>query len=97
MVDLAGGLRAHNYCIRRRADRRSLADLLLTTLSFLMVAGALLFFLWVRCRILQAGYDVQQLQAVQESLRQAEEGLIVEEETLKHPERLERIAHEELA
>jgi cell division protein FtsL len=96
MVDLAGGIEARNYCIRPRADRRGLVDLLLTTLSFLMIGAALLFCLWVRSHITQMGYEIQRLQEQQAALERTRSALIVQEQTLKYPERLEQIAREEL-
>jgi cell division protein FtsL len=96
MVDLAGGIEARNYSIRPRADRRGLADLLLTTLSFLMIGAALLFCLWVRSHITQMGYEIQRLQEQQEALERTKTALILQEQTLKYPERLEQIARDEL-
>jgi cell division protein FtsL len=96
MVDLAGGIEARNYCIRRRADRRSLVDLLLTTLSFLMIGAALLFCLWVRSHIIQMGYEIQYIQEQQAALERTRSALVLQEQTLKYPERLEQIAREEL-
>lgn len=96
MVDLAGGIEARNCSIRPRADRRGLVDLLLTTLSFLMIGAALLFCLWVRSHITQMGYEIQRLQEQQAALERARSALILQEQTLKYPERLEQIAREEL-
>ena len=96
MVDLARGIEARNYCIRPRADTRGLVDLLLTTLSFLMIGAALLFCLWVRSHITQAGYEIQRLQEQQAALERTRTALILQEQTLKYPERLEQIARDEL-
>jgi cell division protein FtsL len=96
MVDLADGIEARNYCIRRRTDRRSLTELLLTTSTLLMIAGALLFCLWARFGIMQIGYEEQQLRTVEASLVRTQTALILEEETLKHPQRIESIARDEL-
>jgi cell division protein FtsL len=62
------------------------------TLTLLMIAGALLFCLWVRFRIMQAGYDREQLQEQRIELQRTLDVLVLEEETLKHPQRLEKIA-----
>jgi cell division protein FtsL len=71
-------------------------DLLLTTLSFLVIGAALLFCLWVRSHITQMGYEIQRLQEQQAALERTKSALVVQEQTLKYPERLDQIARDEL-
>lgn len=96
MVDLAGGMEDRNYCIRRRADRQNLTDLMFTTLSLIVIAGASLVCLWVRLQMVEIGYQMQALQESEERLSRARSALILEEETLKHPEQIDRIARIQL-
>jgi hypothetical protein len=94
MVDMAVETPVRNYRIRRRTDRRNLADLLLTTLSFIFIAASLLFCLWLRFEITRMGYEAQQLREEADSMQRAGAALVAEEQTLKHPERLEQFARE---
>jgi cell division protein FtsL len=61
-----------------------------------MVAGALLFYSWVRSQIVNTGYESQHLFAEEESLMRTQKSLILEEETLRNPERIDAIARNEL-
>ncbi len=96
MVDLAEGVEARNRRIRRRTDRKSLVEMLATTLSLLMIAGALLFCLWVRSEVVNVGYALHQLEEQEEALIATQHNLETEEETLKQPSRIDLIAIEEL-
>lgn len=96
MIDLAGGMEARNDCIRHRTDGRGLAELLMATLTLLVVAGALLFYLWVRFRVTEIGYEMQELRKTEAALERTRAALVLEEETLKHPQRIEHIARNEL-
>ena len=96
MTDLAGGIETRNYHIRRETDPHTLSQLLLTTLSLVMIAGALLFYSWVRSQIINIGYESQKLLMAEESLLRTRQNLILEEETLKNPERIDIIARNEL-
>jgi len=96
MVDWAGGIQSRNYGIRRESDVRNLAGVLKIILSVAMIAGVLLFYSWVRSRIVDLGYEEQRLQSQEESLLREEKRLILVEQTLKSPERIDAIARNEL-
>jgi len=96
MMDWAGGIESRNYGIKRRTDRRNLVDLLTITLSVLLVGGVLLFYAWTRSRIVDMGYEGQSLEAQERSILRTQNNLILEEETLKNPARIDSIARNDL-
>ncbi len=97
MNDWSTGVESRNYRIARRPDSRSLADLLASMLCLLIIAGALTGYVWTRCRIVALGYDLQKCQEIEQSLERAEILLTLQEEELKSPSRIDRIARNELA
>jgi cell division protein FtsL len=97
MTDWSVGVEIRNYRITRRTDPRHLADLLVSMLCVLMIAGALVGHLWIRNRILNMGYAIQQMKETDAELTRIQNSLILEEETLKCPERIDFIARNELA
>jgi cell division protein FtsL len=97
MNDWSSGVEIQNYRIARRIDAQNLADLLAIILCIMMLAGAMTFCVWTRCRIVHLGYETQQLKDVEQVLERLEKNLIAEEETLKNPERIDFIARSELA
>ena len=97
MTDWSAGAETRNYRITHRTDARNLADLLISMLCLLMIASALVGYLWIRSRIVNLGYAVQQLQDTEESLIRMRNNLICEEETLKQPERIDLFARNILA
>ena len=96
MTDLVCGIETRNYGIRHETDSYTMLELLLTILSLAIVAGALLSYSWVRSQIINLGYESQKLLTTEESLLRAQQNLILEEETLKSPERIDIIARNEL-
>jgi cell division protein FtsL len=97
MNDWSVGVESRNYRIAHRPDSRSLADLLASMLCLLIIAGALTGYVWTRCRIVALGYEVQKCKDIEQTLARRESILILEEETLKSPDRIDRIARNELA
>ncbi len=85
MVDLAGGIEARNYGIRRATDLRHLFELLHVILSAALIAGVLCVYSWTRSQIVNIGYQSHDLKVAEESLLRMEKNLILEEETLKNP------------
>jgi cell division protein FtsL len=61
-----------------------------------MIAGALLFYSWVRSEIVNTGYESQSLFTAEEDLLRTQKRLILEEETLRNPERIDMIARIDL-
>jgi cell division protein FtsL len=96
MIDWADGIENRNYGIKRITDPQKLSELLWIIFSLVMLAGSLLFYAWVRNQIISMGYTGQQLQAQENFLLGAQRNLILEEQTLKNPERIETIARTQL-
>ena len=96
MTDWAEGIETRNYGIRSEIDVDMLSELLRMIIALAMVAGALLFYSWVRSQIVNTGYESQNLFAVEESLQRTQQRLILEEETLRNPERIDGIARNNL-
>jgi cell division protein FtsL len=96
MTDWADGIEARNYGIQYKIDTGMLLELMRTITALAMVAGALLFYSWVRSEIINMGYESQRLFTIEESLRRTQNTLILEEETLRNPERIDAIARNDL-
>jgi cell division protein FtsL len=62
-----------------------------------MVAGLLIYYSWVRSHFICVGYESQNLKTIEETLLHTQQSLVLEEETLKSPERIDRIARNELS
>jgi cell division protein FtsL len=96
MTDWADGIETRNYGIKSEIDGSMLSELVRTIIPLAMIAGALLFYSWVRSQIVNTGYESQNLFAAEESLLRTQKRLILEEETLRNPERIDLIARNEL-
>ena len=96
MTDWADGIEARNYGIKSEIDASMFSELMRSIIPLAMIAGALLFYSWVRSEIVNLGYENQSLFAREESLLRAQKRLALEEETLCNPERIDRIARSEL-
>jgi cell division protein FtsL len=96
MTDWADGIADRNYGIKCRIDTGMLMELICALLAFSAVAGALLFFSWVRSQSVNIGYESQNFSAIEESLLRTHKRLILEEEILGNPERIDKIARIEL-
>jgi cell division protein FtsL len=96
MRDWAGGIESRNYGIKRQTDRRNLIDLLSIIFSVLVIGGSLLSYAWSRSQIVEMGYEEQNLQAHEKTILRIQNNLILEEETLKNPERIDGIARNDL-
>ncbi len=96
MTDWAASIETRNYGIRRGIDARMLSELLGTIASLALIAAAFLFSSYVRGRIVSIGYESQSLFSREEALARLEKRLILEEETLRNPERIDILARNEL-
>jgi cell division protein FtsL len=96
MNDWAAGIETRNYGINGRTNPGMLFDLLRTMIITSLIAGAFLFFSWVRSQIINTGYESQKLFALEESLLRTQKKLILEEATLRNPERIDALARTEL-
>ena len=96
MTDWADGIETRNYGIKSEIDASMLSELIRTIVPLAMIAAALLFHSWVCSQIVNTGYESQSLFAVKESLLRTQTSLILEEETLRNPERIDFIARNDL-
>ena len=96
MTDWADGIEIRNYGIKREIDALMFLELMRNIISLALVAGALLFYSWVRNQIINTGYQSQNLFTEEESLLRIQKSLILEEETLRNPERIDIIARNDL-
>jgi cell division protein FtsL len=96
MTDWAEGIETRNYGIKNEIDVGMLSELMRVIVAFVIVAGALLFYSWVRSQIVNTGYESQQLFTEEASLLRTQKSLILEEETLRNPERIDALARNEL-
>jgi cell division protein FtsL len=96
MTDWADGIEIRNYGIKSQVDGRMVSDVLRTIITLSMVAGALLFYLWVQSQIVNTGYESQKLFMEEGLLLRTQKRLILEEETLRNPERIDIIARNDL-
>ncbi len=96
MTDWADGIETRNYGITNEVDVHMLSELMRTIVSLAMVAGALLFYSWIRSQIIDTGYETQNLFAAEQSLMRTQKSLMLEEEILRNPERIDTIARNDL-
>jgi cell division protein FtsL len=96
MTDWADGIETRNYGIKCVIDARILSELVRTIVCLAMVAGALLFYLWIRSQIINTGYEIQSLLAAEEDLMRTQQNLSLKEEFLRRPERIDDIARNQL-
>ena len=96
MTDWADGIETRNYGIKSEVDAGMLSELLRNIVPLAMIAGALLFYSWVRSEIVNTGYESQSLFTAEEDLLRTQKRLILEEETLRNPERIDMIARIDL-
>ncbi len=96
MTDWADGIETRNYGIKNEIDGSMLSELIRMIVPLVMIAAALLFYSWVRSQIVNTGYESQSLFAAKESLLRTQTRLMLEEETLRNPERIDLIARNNL-
>jgi len=96
MTDWADGIETRNYGIKSEIDASMLSDLLRNIIPLAFIAGALLFYTWVRSELVNTGYETQSLVVAEKNLQRDQRRLILTEGTLKNPERIDLIARNEL-
>ena len=80
-----------NYGIRKQSGINA-HELFWVLLIIIPITGSLIFHLWVRGQITDTGYKIQELSRLEESLTRTQEKLVLKEEILQSPERIDRIA-----
>ena len=93
MIDWVSGSEKRNYGIKKKTGI-SVRELFWAFFLLAPIAGSLIFHLWVRSQITDTGYKMQELSRLEESLTRTRENLVVKEETLQSPERIDRIARD---
>jgi cell division protein FtsL len=96
MTDWAGDAEIRNYGIKSQIDGCMLSELLRTIITLSMVAGVLLFYLWVQNQIVTSGYESQNLFMEEGLLSRTHKRLVLEEEMLRNPGRIDIIARNNL-
>ena len=96
MTDWANGIETRNYGIKCKIENGMLMELIRMILVLALVAGAFLHYSWIRSHIINTGYEIQNLLDQEESLLRTQKTLILEEETLRNPQRIDTIARREL-
>jgi cell division protein FtsL len=96
MTDWAEGIETRNYGIKNELDVHMLSELMRIIIALAVVAGALLFYSWIRSQIVNTGYESQSLFAEEESLLRTNQRLVLNKEVLKNPGRIDTIARNEL-
>ena len=96
MTDWADGIETRNYGIKNELDVHMLSELMRIIVALAVVAGALLFYSWIRSQIVNTGYESQSLFAARRIAAAHAMRLVLEEEVLKNPERIDTIARNEL-
>ena len=92
MVDWAQERAISNNGITPKTDSRSLRQLLWITLAPIMLAAVFVALLWERSQLVSIGYETQRMIQAEETLLRVQKTLILEEETLKDPARIDAVA-----
>ena len=96
MTDWAEGKEVFNRGIMRKTDSSTLQELLKITLCPIILAAVIFTLMWERSRLVNIGYESQQLRTRETALLRAQDALKLEEETLKDPHRIDAVARNAL-
>ncbi|MCK4261781.1 hypothetical protein KAU86_01400 [bacterium] len=89
------GTRKKNKAKRNKGKRKNLFIFKYLLLASLCL-GIVLFYVWERVELLEAGYKIKERGKRKEKLTEEREALLLRVARLKSPQRLERIAGEEI-
>lgn len=92
-IGLSSSLRTQRVRTVRKRERGSFFMFLL---SILILFSVVLFYLWLRLEVVKLGYDISHANIVHLRLIEENKRLKLELSRLKSPERIERIAKEQL-
>ena len=95
--DYAGERDIRNKTIVRELDHGRQRELRRSVLVGVVLVFVLLFSAWQHFELLQLGYQIEQMQQERAHEMEVNRHLKLEIETLQAPERIERIATEQLA
>ena len=94
-IDMTGVLTGQDVRIRR--NLKDMSFIYIAVLGFFFIVAVASVFLWSRLMIVNIGYDISRGNANRATLTEQNKRLRVEYMKLKSPERIEKIATEELA
>ena len=96
MLDLAAGFENRNYGLRRSSGLRVVIKSLAMVVPFIAVAGCLSPYLWFGGQNIQLGYQLQQLHTQEQELLNIRRQIIIEEQALTNPEKINAMAYADL-
>lgn len=96
MMDLAAGFENRNYGLRRSSDLRIVIKSLAIVVPFIAIAGCLSVYLWIGGQNIQLGYQLQQLHVQERDLLNIRQQIIIEEQILTNPEKINAVAYADL-
>lgn len=88
-------IKYHNQVVREK-DRNWFKEMSLVLMLTLMIAGAVMFYVWQQVEITKYGYKIEQMKGEKEILEKLNRELKLECSYLGRLDRIERIAKEEL-
>lgn len=94
-IDMTGVLTGQDVRIRR--NLKDMNFIYLAVLCFFLIVAVASVFLWSRLMIVNIGYDISKGNASRAILTEQNKRLRVDYTKLKSPDRIEKIAAEELA
>ena len=92
MIDWAGGVQSRNSGIIMRSDRRRMGEMLLPVLPALAVFGVLFCYSWMQSRMEAIGYEESEMRTQELALLKDQSKLMIQEELLKTPKRIDELA-----
>jgi len=95
MTDWVYENETRNYGIKKKLGI-NIRELFYVLFLLVPITASFIFLLWVRSEITETGYEIQKVSRSEEMLMRTQEKLIVKEEILQSPERIDRIARARL-
>jgi len=92
MIDWVYGSEHRNYGIKKKKNIISAKELIISLLILIPLTGTIVFHLWVRSEVTDTGYKIRELSQREDTLLRMREKLIIKEEVLQSPDRIDRIA-----
>ena len=95
MTDWVYENETRNYGIKKKFGI-NVREMFFVLFLIVPITASFIFLLWVRSEITETGYEIQKLSWREEMVIRTHEKLIVTEEILQSPERIDRIARARL-
>lgn len=90
------GLRVKNYRIKRHSFHTTRRQMFLIVFMLLLLMGSSIGYVWSNFESTQIGYDLSQLKREEMRLKEIQQKLRLELAYLRSPQRLQRLAFQEL-